>query len=112
MARDLSCIAAVLNFTSTIFSKLGFNPSNRQLEVEKMNKVLDTFVEFRNEVRVNLLDKNFDKAQLLNSCDNVRTTLAQHGVHIRVITLFNINFETLLLRIKKCTVFLGPKRNV
>ncbi|XP_076233789.1 cysteine--tRNA ligase-like protein, mitochondrial [Calliopsis andreniformis] len=80
--RNIPAIATVSNYISTIFSKLGILHSAEANE-QKINSVIDYFVQFRNTVRNRALEQEVKDKILLSACDEARSNLSTCGVIVK-----------------------------
>lgn len=83
-ARSADSVAAVSNYLQTLVSKLGISQSSAMKESNDMSRIIDILVQFRSEIRNSAIAKDTKDIESLKACDNVRKSLLDCGVDIRV----------------------------
>lgn len=71
-------------------SKLGITKPKSSIDSNDVSKLVDLIIDFRNEVRARALARTEKDIDSLKACDNLRKSLSECGVDIRVnkFTLF------------------------
>lgn len=84
-SRNIVPIVIVSDYILNTLSKLGIsaNTAKRDWTTEKVNEIIEQFVEFRNTVRQESLSMDNQNEALLSACDHVRSKLLSCGITIK-----------------------------
>ncbi|XP_057341342.1 probable cysteine--tRNA ligase, mitochondrial [Microplitis mediator] len=82
--NNSTCVAAVSVYITETLSNLGISSSvENDAGHRRLGDVVDTLVKFRSVVRNKSLNQSVKDKELLEACDDVRKSLALHGIKIK-----------------------------